>query len=296
MSGLDETMRELSALAEDWLDRRYAVPACPEQRLHEAMRYSVTGGGKRLRPVLSLAVCDMLGGDRGRVLPFACALESIHAYSLVHDDLPAMDNDDLRRGRPTNHKVFGEAMAILAGDALLNRAFEILFGEILAQACDPLCVEAAALVAEAAGANGMIGGQTVDMEAEGRQIPLESLRHMHRLKTGAIIRAAALLAAILCGAEALERAAIDRYAEAVGMAFQIKDDLLDIQSTTEVLGKPVGSDDRNGKSTYAGLLGIDGAQRELERTVADAIEALAPFGRRADFLCGLARWIGSRSH
>ncbi len=251
-------------------------------------------GGKRLRPVLSLAVCDMLEGDREDVMPFACAIEMIHAYSLIHDDLPCMDNDDFRRGKPTNHKVFGEAKAILAGDALLNTACEIMLDAVLADDRDPLGKAAAArIIMDAAGSAGMIAGQIIDLESEHASISFEELCRMHRLKTGALIRASILSAARLCRADQKIWEALDRYGQYIGLAFQIKDDLLDYEGDAEVIGKSTGSDEKNHKSTYVTLLGIKKAKELLKETVEEAVKVLKDL-QSADFLIKTAAYIAER--
>lgn len=282
------------------LDAILTVPDVPERRLFEAMRYSVSAGGKRIRPVIFLAVGDMLGGGSGLMLPFACALELIHAYSLIHDDLPAMDNDDFRRGRPTNHRVFGEAMAILAGDALLNRSYELMLKSALEAGTESAvdlarCVRASRCLADAAGACGMVGGQVIDMQSEGRQVERNLLERMHRLKTGALIRAAVASPAILCGADPEEERALALYADHLGLAFQIRDDLLDVLGMEAELGKPVGSDARNGKTTYVTLLGGDGARMALSDARHDALDALSGFGSRASFLREMAAFVADRT-
>ena len=300
-----QRLKALSERAEAALAPLLAVPDLPEARLYEAMAYSVSAGGKRIRPVLFLAVGELFPNTDMPLEPFACALELIHTYSLIHDDLPAMDNDDLRRGRPTNHKVFGEAMAILAGDGLLNRAYEVMFdalAEVAAHASSepaPLLdrgIAAARMVAACAGAGGMVGGQAIDMRCETETADLALLRRMHALKTGALIRAAVVAPAILCGATLMERAALETYADRLGLSFQIRDDLLDVTGDEAELGKPIGSDARNGKSTYVSLLGSDGAQKALDQALEDALAALVPFGGRADFLAGMARFVATRTN
>jgi len=281
-------------LVEEWISKRITVPDLPEKSLFEAMRYSLMAGGKRLRPVLSLAVCDMLEGNREDVMPFACAIEMIHAYSLIHDDLPCMDNDDFRRGKPTNHKVFGEAKAILAGDALLNTACEIMLDAVLADDKDTLGKAAAArIIMDAAGSAGMIAGQIIDLESEDAPISFEELCRMHSLKTGALIRASILSAARLCRADEKTWEALDRYGQYIGLAFQIKDDLLDYEGDAEVIGKSTGSDEKNHKSTYVTLLGIKKAKELLKETVEEAVKALKDL-RNTDFLIKTAAYIAER--
>ena len=301
--GRDAFLRQMagySGLVDAQLEAILTIPDVPERRLFDAMRYSVSAGGKRIRPVLFLAVGDMLGGERRELLPFACALELIHTYSLIHDDLPAMDNDDYRRGRPTSHKVYGEAMAILAGDALLNRAYELLFKAV----CDveggqaekrARGVLAARCMADAAGAFGMVGGQVMDMESEGCRIGMDLLDRMHSHKTGALIRAAVTAPAILCGADPELKGMLAGYADKLGVAFQIRDDLLDVQGTGSELGKPVGSDERNGKTTYVTLLGVDGARNALSDMKREALASLSHFGDQACFLRQMAEFVADRT-
>jgi geranylgeranyl diphosphate synthase type II len=259
--------------------------ACPAQ-LAAAMRYSVLGGGKRLRPVLCLLAAEACGAEAEAALPAACAVEMVHTYSLIHDDLPAMDDDDLRRGRPTCHKAFDEATAILAGDALLTLAFEILATQIRSTRAAIGCVRA---LAEAAGAAGMVGGQMADLLAEGRSdgTPL-ALEAIHRRKTGALLRAALRMGAIIAGADARRRAALDSYGRAVGLAFQIVDDLLDVQGDEAKLGKRVRKDFGLGKWTYPGFLGIEESRQRARQLADEAIAALAPLGAGGDRLQALA--------
>lgn len=222
--------------------------------IYEAMRYSVFAGGKRIRPLFMLAICDILGGDTKKCLPFAAALEMIHTYSLIHDDLPAMDNDDYRRGKLTSHKVYGEAMAVLAGDALLNKAFEIASFECIK---NPEFITALSCLADSAGVCGMIGGQVEDILSENKKIDFDDLLFIHNYKTGALINAAFKIGAIIGGADDGLIEKISNLANKFGLAFQIKDDILDITSTQEVLGKPVNSDFKNSKNTYVSICGIE---------------------------------------
>jgi len=243
------------------------------QRLGEAMRYSLEAGGKRVRPVLCILACEAVGGTSAQALPGALALEYVHTYSLIHDDLPAMDDDDLRRGRPTNHKVFGEGHAILAGDALLTEAF----GVLAAAALDPgRRAEALLLLAEGAGWRGMAGGQALDLEGETlHSYDLDHLRLIHRLKTGALLRTSVEIGAVLGGAAPVERSALRAYGEAIGLAFQIQDDILDATATEADLGKRAGKDAGRGKITYPSLLGLDGARKALEEATETALCHLA---------------------
>lgn len=278
------------------LDEYMKVSKTPEKNIYEAMRYSVMAGGKRLRPVLALAVCDMLGGSREEVLPFACAIEMIHTYSLIHDDLPAMDNDDFRRGRPTNHKVFGEAMAVLAGDALLNKAFEMMLKHTITINRDlKKMTDAMHVIAEASGTSGMIGGQVVDIEQEGRSVSPDILEYMHLCKTGALIKAPLLSAAILSGATEKQFEDIKLYGEKIGLAFQVKDDILDVEGNSELMGKSTGSDSVNEKSTFVTLYGMENAREKLSTLVDEAIKSLEVFGERSWFLKEIAEYIQYRS-
>jgi geranylgeranyl diphosphate synthase type II len=243
-----------------------------------------------------LAACDAVGGDTALALPAACAMEMIHTYSLIHDDLPAMDDDDFRRGRPTNHKVFGEAIAILAGDALLTEAFIHLSSPSYAAAVGserllPVIHE----IALCAGSRGMVGGQVVDMESEGnKEIDLATVQYIHTRKTGALIKASIKAGAVLGGADAGVVKAMTRYGEAIGLAFQIADDILDIEGTTEQIGKDAGSDEARGKATYPAVLGLAESKRRAQELLDLAIEALSSFDHRADPLRDIARYIVSR--
>lgn len=279
------------ALLTRWLPRVSQDPA----KLHEAMRYSVTAGGKRVRPVLTFAAAQALEIPDRDVLPIAAALEMIHVFSLIHDDLPAMDDDDLRRGKPTNHKVFGEAMAILAGDALHTLAFATLT-ELDSCKYDPMHIlRVIRAVTDATGPSGMIGGQVIDMESEGKKIDLVRLKMLHRMKTGALIRVAVEAPAILAGTMQDTKTALKCYGEAVGLAFQIADDILDIEGGVE-LGKDIGSDLANSKATYPALLGMAGAKREAGRVLEEALVALKDFGDNAEPLRELARFIVARKN
>jgi len=259
--------------------------ACPP-RLAEAMRYSVLAGGKRLRPALALMAAEACGADPDVALPAACALELIHTYSLVHDDLPSMDDDDLRRGRPTCHKAFDEATAVLAGDALLTLAFEVVAAHVRPAEAAARCVAA---LAEAAGPAGMVGGQMADLLAEGRTDgTAAALEAIHRRKTGALLRAALKLGALSAGADEATLRALDDYGQGVGLAFQIVDDLLDVQGDEAKLGKRVGKDSTLGKWTYPGFLGVEGSRERARQVADDAAAALAPLGDRAARLRALA--------
>ncbi|MDR2055143.1 MAG: polyprenyl synthetase family protein [Desulfovibrio sp.] len=263
-------------------------------RLRQAMLYSLQAGGKRLRPVLCLTCASLCGGSAETALPFACAIEMIHTYSLVHDDLPAMDNDDLRRGKPSNHKVFGEATAILAGDALLTDAFAVMCRTGVQ--ADRL-IRAVSTVALAAGSSGMAGGQQWDMLYTGRPaVALEELQRMHAMKTGALMRASCVCGALLAGADEEKVKTMGVFGAALGMAFQITDDILDLTADTASLGKPAGSDAGKGKNTYPSLVGMEKSRELACEQIAAAQAALREFsGRDAEFLSGLASYIIHRT-
>ncbi len=265
--------------------------------VHEAMRYSLFAGGKRVRPILAVAAAEALGAKTAELLPIAGALELIHTYSLIHDDLPAMDDDDFRRGRPTCHKVYGEAIAILAGDGLLNMAFEVLSEPRRLKALPANRLMAIIReISGASGVNGMVGGQVVDMESENKEIDFPTLEYIHTHKTGALIRASVRTGALYANAGKKQFAALTRYGEMAGLAFQIADDILDITGKQEELGKDVGSDLKKGKKTFPGFYGLD-ESRSRAREVADkAVASLQGFGRAADPLRELAKYIVDRVH
>ena len=280
------------ALVEEGLVRELRTDEAFDARLAESMEYSLTAGGKRLRPILLMAAADAAGGHGEDYLTSACAVEMIHTYSLIHDDLPAMDDDDYRRGKLTNHKVYGAGLATLAGDALLTMAFELLARQQGVPAETMLRVVRE--ISEAVGANGMLGGQALDLASEGKRIDMDTLRRMHMAKTGALFRASVRSGAILGGADEAQLAALTEYAEAFGLAFQITDDILDVTGDAAAIGKPVGSDERNHKSTYVTLTSLEEAKR-LAREAADrAHEALAPLGGKAAFLDELAEYLVTR--
>lgn len=286
-----QQMQDDRALVEAYLanafraDERYAD-------LQEAMEYSLLAGGKRLRPVLVLECCRLCGGELDKAIPFAAGVEMIHTYSLIHDDLPAMDNDDMRRGRPTNHKVYGEATAILAGDALLTAAFEQL---AKAELPSERIVAAVACLSRCAGAPGMVGGQVLDMAGEGRSLSIRELEQLQSLKTGALISAAAELGCIAAGGSAQQREKIVTYAQALGRAFQVRDDMLDEISTAEELGKPIGSDRANEKSTFLTALGLSGCQSLVDELTQTAVQALDGF-TQPGFLIWLAEEMAKRGN
>jgi len=294
-----------AAEVEAWLASCLRGRGIP-QRLLASMEYSLLAGGKRLRPALVLTFARLFGAEGANVMPFAAALELIHTYSLIHDDLPAMDDDDLRRGKPSNHKQFDEATAILAGDGLLTESFSLMFscaegGRVPA----PRLVRAAQAVAVAAGSGGMVGGQALDMEYTARQgVGFDELRAMHALKTGALITAACVAGALLAGAEPPQVRRAKEYGENVGAAFQIADDILDVVGDTKTLGKPAGSDERQGKTTYPSLLGLEKSRALANERAEAAVAALNELsgmgeadgldGREADFLRALALYIVER--
>ena len=268
------------------------------QIIYDAMEYSLMAGGKRLRPVMFLTVLESFGKDIEKYLDFACALEMIHTYSLIHDDLPAMDNDDLRRGKPTNHKVFGEDYAILAGDGLLTHSFAKMLGivENLPVQDHSLLVKAVNHVSLAAGLEGMLTGQVLDIDAEGKDISLEDLQRIHKYKTGALFSCAIVSAGILANADETELACLQEYADKFGMAFQIIDDILDVVGDEKLLGKPIGSDEKNGKHTYPYFLGLEGAKKAAYEASQAAVEALNPLGDKADNLKKLAIYLLDREY
>jgi geranylgeranyl diphosphate synthase, type II len=273
-----KTENALAAYVDSW-------DGVPDSLL-EAMRYSLFAGGKRLRPTLALGAAELVSGDDTPALPVACALEMIHTYSLIHDDLPSMDNDDLRRGKPTCHKAFNESTAILAGDGLLTMAFDIA-----------ATTESCAImreIAQAAGVAGMVGGQQWDLEGEGERLDMAGLQRIHRAKTGALIRVALRAGAMAASATQAQVEALTAYGEHLGLAFQITDDILDVVGTEAVLGKPVGSDVSLDKSTYPALVGLDESRRLAEEAVTSAIGALSDFGGDADMFRELASYLATR--
>jgi geranylgeranyl diphosphate synthase type II len=283
-------------------DRKKLVNTTLEKRMQlkgiskidEAMKYSLLAGGKRLRPILLMASCDAVGGKGYDCLSVACGLEMIHTYSLIHDDLPCMDNDDYRRGRLTNHKVYGYAPALLAGDGLLTLAFEVMLEQTH---CDPkVLVNVVREVALCAGKDGMVGGQVLDMEAEKRPISAEELKILHEGKTGALFIAAIRGGAQLGGATEKQLLALTTFARYLGLAFQITDDILDVTSTTEELGKPVGSDEKNHKTTYVTLYTLAGAEKKAEEAISQALDAIKDFGPEADPLREIAKMMCARKN
>lgn len=259
--------------------------------LREAMTYSLMAGGKRIRPVLTLAICRLFGGQAEEALPFACGLEMVHTYSLIHDDLPCMDDDDFRRGKPTNHKVYGQANAVLAGDALLTAAFSVLTSAALPP--ERVC-RAVAVLAQAAGPAGMVGGQVLDLLGEGKDLGEEEILQIEALKTGCMIEAAARLGAIAAGSTLAQEEAVADYARKVGLAFQIRDDVLDVAGDAAVLGKPTGSDQSHEKSTFVAKKGLAACEAWIEELTQQAIQCLAPFSE-TEFLRTLAHFLAGRT-
>lgn len=290
---LQKRLKEYSALVEAGLDRLFPQEDCRHSRIFEACRYSLLAGGKHIRAALLLEFYRLCGGKVEDALAFACGLEMIHTYSLVHDDLPCMDNDDFRRGKPSNHKVYGETMATLAGDALLNRAFEVMLEqETVPAAC---AMKAAACISRCSGVYGMIGGQVQDLSMEGRPATLEELREMVSLKTGALIRAACEAGVLLAGGDEIRRKAAEDYAAAVGLAFQIQDDILDVVGDQALLGKAIGSDAANEKTTFVSVYGLE-ACRGMVRDLTLEAQAAADVFDDSEFLKELAEYLAQRKN
>lgn len=289
---VQEKLSQYQRQIEDYLEGCFGgKPAYAS--LYEAMRYSLLAGGKRIRPVLVLAFCEALGGNVEQALPLAAAIEMVHTYSLIHDDLPSMDNDDLRRGRPTNHKVYGECMAILAGDALQAAAFEqVLSADLPAQRR----AEAALVLARAAGPDGMVAGQVLDMEGEERQLSLEEIARMNGLKTGCLLEGACLMGVAAAGGTERQKQAARDYAQAVGLAFQVRDDMLDVTSDAQTMGKSVGKDAAQNKSTFVSLLGLEKCGQVVLEQTEKAKEALRGIGIETAFFDALADYLAGRGN
>ncbi len=283
---LERYLQTTGARINTALDRLIPAATTPPATIHKAMRYSLFAGGKRIRPVLTLAACEAVGGKPAAAMPLACAVECIHTYSLIHDDLPCMDDDDFRRGQPTNHKVFGEGIAVLAGDALLTEAFALAAGD----------VRYVKELASAAGSRGLIAGQVQDLENENRAATLQEVIATHRNKTGALITAAIRLGAMAGGATPAQLRRLTRYGDDLGLAFQIIDDVLDVTSTKEVMGKSVGADAKNQKSTFPKLLGVEKSRQMAAELIADAHRQLKSFGTRAAPLAAIADFFLTRQH
>ncbi len=281
---------EIERVIETYLPRETGY----QRSVIAAMRYSILAGGKRLRPMLMLETYRLFGGTTPAIEPFMAAMEMIHTYSLIHDDLPAMDDDDYRRGRPTCHKAYGEAMAILAGDGLLNYAFETALKSADMEPENPHIIPALRILANSSGLYGMLGGQVVDVESEGLPLDREKLDFIYALKTGALIRASMTIGAVMAGATDDEVGTIGAVADDVGLAFQIRDDILDVESDLATLGKPIGSDEKNAKTTYVTLRGLDAAKEDVERISGRAIETLEALPQKNEFLTELIVSLVSR--
>ncbi|HYS15927.1 MAG TPA: farnesyl diphosphate synthase [Candidatus Binatia bacterium] len=294
MFDLEAYLKERRALVDAALERFLPGEDTPPPTVHRAMRYSVLAGGKRLRPILVIAGAEAVGATAAAVMPTACALELIHTYSLIHDDLPAMDDDDYRRGRLTNHKVFGDAMAILAGDALLTFAFQLVADNASLVPDARVICDVVAEIAAAAGTAGMVGGQVVDIESEGKTTTAETLELIHTRKTAALIRASLSVGARLGGGDAAALDAIGDAGQSLGLAFQIVDDILDVEGSLETLGKTAGSDERKQKATYPALHGIEASRREARRLIERTKSRLGVFGARSAPLCALADFVVER--
>jgi geranylgeranyl diphosphate synthase type II len=288
-------LKEKREMVEEALGRVFPQPEGPASDVVKAMRYSLFAGGKRMRPILCIAGAETVGGHGREVLPVACALEMIHTYSLIHDDLPAMDNDDLRRGLPTNHKVFGDAVAILAGDGLLTEAFRAITQLELSLKTEPhTLLNVIRLIADASGYQGMVGGQVADIQSEGKAVGPPVVEFIHTHKTGALIAASVTSGAILGGGNREQVNALDRYGKSIGLAFQIADDILDVEGETEKMGKKVGGDTRKKKVTYPSVFGLPRSKEIQEEMVDRAIESLKSFDHKADPLKSIAVYIIER--
>ncbi|MGB5770746.1 MAG: geranylgeranyl diphosphate synthase CrtE [Crocosphaera sp.] len=287
-------LKDKKQLVEAALDA--SLPITRPAKIYEAMRYSLLAGGKRLRPILCLNTCELMGGTIEMALPTACALEMIHTMSLIHDDLPAMDNDDYRRGKLTNHKVYGEDIAILAGDALLSYAFEYVATQTHNVAL-PNLVDVIARLGRTVGAAGLVGGQVLDLESEGKSdVNVDTLKFIHIHKTGALLETSVVSGAVLAGANSEDVERLSRYAQNIGLAFQIIDDILDVTSTQEELGKTAGKDERAQKATYPSLWGIEESQKQAQTLIDEAIAQLTPYGEAAQPLAAIAQFIVARKN
>jgi geranylgeranyl diphosphate synthase type II len=292
---LEKYFAQRRRLIDDALQDYFPADKHHPANLHRAVRYSLLNGGKRIRPLLVVAAAEAVGGRAALVLPFACAFEMIHTYSLIHDDLPAMDDDRLRRGQPTNHIVFGEGMAILAGDALLTEAFRVMTGaQRLKGLNQKRVLQAVHIVAEAAGVLGMIAGQAADLESEGQEVDLPQVDFIHVRKTGALLLAAVRTGAILAEAKPSALRSLSRYGEYLGLCFQVVDDVLDAEGVTERTGKETGGDERRKKATYATVLGVPAARQRAKELHDDALRALDGFGKRVEPLREIARSVVAR--
>lgn len=291
---LEDYLKEKKQLVEKALDQ--SLPIAQPEKIYEAMRYSLLAGGKRLRPILCLATCELIGGTPEMAIPTACALEMIHTMSLIHDDLPAMDNDDYRRGKLTNHKVFGEDIAILAGDGLLAYAFEYVAAQTKNVPADRL-LQVIARLGRTVGAEGLVGGQVLDLESEGKtDISAETLTFIHTHKTGALLEASVVSGGILAGAAPEDIAKLSKYAQNIGLAFQIIDDILDVTATDEQLGKTAGKDLQAQKATYPSLWGLEKSEQQASQLIDEAIAQLTIYEEKAEPLRAIAKFIVTRNH
>lgn len=291
---LKRRLKEYSELVNNEFEKLFTISDCPEKQLREAMKYSLMAGGKRLRPALILEGYRMFKDDYEHALPFACAMEMIHTFSLIHDDLPAIDNDDLRRGKPTNHKVFGESTAILAGDALLNMAYEIVAEYINKDENVENNLHAFLIFSKCV--RDMIKGEFVDISIEGKQVAEEELVYMNNNKTGALIKASLMIGATLAGASKDDVKILEKYAEIIGVNFQIKDDILSETGDEKILGKPIGNDRLRGKCTFVTLFGLDNAKERLEKNTEEALEKIREINRNIEFFEELAIFIKEREN
>jgi geranylgeranyl diphosphate synthase type II len=293
---LQPYLKERAALVERALSATVSQPDGLEARLYEAMRYSLLEGGKRLRPILALASCEAVGGSLDGAMSYACALEMIHTYSLIHDDLPCMDNDDLRHGKPTNHKVYGDAIATLAGDALVTDAFAAVARLPFAKQHPEVVLEVIAELSDAAGSRGMVSGQVIDLLGEGRTMNLEQLEYLHSKKTGALFLASVIGGARLGGATCPQLDSLSKYARALGLCFQVVDDLLDVEASTEQMGKRTNKDQAAGKNTYPALIGTERSRTLAHDLEGRAQQALLLFDHRAEPLRAIASFVVERKH
>lgn len=292
---LKNYLKEKTAAIDSALKEFLPMEDGPSALLFRAMHYSLMAGGKRVRPILLLAAAEAVGDDAMDLMPFACAIEYIHTYSLIHDDLPAMDDDDLRRGRPTCHKMFGDAVAILAGDGLLTYAFELMTNQTLVSHIPPeLVIKAIFIISKAAGVSGMVGGQAADILFEGKSIDFDTLSFIHTHKTGALLQASIEVGGLLGKGTETELLHLKRYGKALGLAFQIKDDILDVEGDSAVMGKPAGSDIRKNKPTYPAMFGIDEAKKKTHILLDEALSALAHFDKRAEPLRAIVHYVVER--
>ena len=298
MAEIKRYLQEKKELVDSALKGYFPTKTESTATIQKAIRHSLFAGGKRIRPILAIAAFEAAGGKGNKILPYGCALEMIHTYSLIHDDLPGIDNDDFRRGKPTCHKVFGEAIAILAGDALLTEAFKLMTDrpDRYRRLDESMILDIVNKVARAAGISGMVGGQALDIESEGKEVDLATLQSIHTHKTGALILVSIQIGAILAGAKKQTLKAFTHYGEKVGLAFQIVDDILNVEGKAALLGKSTGGDLSKRKATYPSLFGIEESKRKAKELVTLAVDALSPFGTEVDPLKGIARFIVSRQH